>query len=629
MAAALPLLERRLRAAPPPAAEHYAVCKAGCVALAKAAAAVSIVGVPWEVEQSVLITRTAPFLLAGWQRVAGALTSGAASAAEAALVLIDVFICLNLVAQFLGMLGTGGPARLSEWTPVMRSLAVQLVPWLAPAVNTLAGAAKEQGGWCGGSRKGHLLAKGGVLVQSTYPRVALTASCRNAHHSVTLNTAAACISGRMAFLRPCMRGGNPPPPSCTTAGDMMLLHTTCKNVRSFLQAAGHFSTELDVQLQASPVARRQLAEALDRCALLAVAAAFNETQPSDGGGRSGGPSGAASSAAAARPVLTPDRALIAALEARWSPALLDPPALSGGAHAPPANAPALLDLANQLLAAAPAELPPAGASRSTYLRAVLAICCFTGEAGSRCSGPHRALGVSNPTALQPVAQAAVRLLPRLAAAWRLMLGSAARSELSAGMAAVGQSVATALNLEAGRLHAALASIGSCCLLATSLTGFATAQRLAHWCAAADAALRLVPDLLQLASTEGEEVAPFVILPFLVFQQTAHLTASALGARSLHLGCGGCSDCAPPAQREPLKLSAAQCRSLQVLHSTACRAVHMLFTQQWGSLAMPTELCAMATQPHAMVGAAFNVLLAAKAAAAAQGQPAGQEPPMHG
>lgn len=407
----------------------------------------------------------------------------------------------------------------------------------------------------------------------------------------------------------------------------MLLHTTCQNVRSFLDAAGQFSAELDVQLQASLVARRQLAEALDRCALLAAAAAFNGTQSNNGG-----TSGAASSAAAAQPAqpkMTPDRALIAALEARWSPALLDPPALPGGAHAPLANTPALLDLVNQLLAAAPAELPPAGATRSTYLRAVLAICCFTGVAGSRCSGPHRALVVSNPTALQPVAQAAVRLLPRLAAVWRLMLGSAAHSELSAGMAAVKQSVEIAAHLEKCDFHAALSSIGSCCLLATSVTGFATAERLAHWCAAADAALRLVPDLLQLASTGGEELAPFVFLPFLMFQQTAHLTATAMGARSLHLGCGGCSDCAAPAQREPLKLSAAQCRSLQVLHSTACRAVHMLFTPHWGSLAMPTELCAMATQPHAMVGAAFNVLLAAKAAAAAQGQPAGQEPPMHG
>lgn len=153
LAAALPLLERRLQAAPPPAAEHYAVCKAGCVALAKAAVAVSFTSVPWEVDQTVLMTRTAPFLLGGWQRIAGALTSGAASVAEAAPVLTDLFVCVNLVAQFLGMLGTQWPARASECAPVRRSLAVKLAPWLAPAVNTLVGAANELGGWCGGSRE--------------------------------------------------------------------------------------------------------------------------------------------------------------------------------------------------------------------------------------------------------------------------------------------------------------------------------------------------------------------------------------------------------------------------------------------------------------------------------------------
>lgn len=433
------------------------------------------------------------------------------------------------------------------------------------------------------------------------------------------------------------------------SGDVDFLYNACRYLHAMLDLSTSFSQALQAQLQASPAQQRQLAEALDHCALTAATAAFHQPQPGSSRGSAASRRGsagssspgtgmvAASAAAAGRAgpcEAAPEQAVIAALHARWSPALVRPPAAPGASPAKPltANARELLDLASQLLAAAPARLPPAGPQRSTYIRAALPVCCFVGQAGARYCARMPVVSEAGTPELegiavaQPATHAALRLLPRLAAAWQQLLGGASSSELSAGMQAINQDMhAAQLAASSGSIQPALYSLAVCCLLGARLTGLSTAGQLSDWCVATNAALRLVPALLPLPASDVAAFAPLPAIPFVVIHLTSHFAAAAMGERSLHLGCGGCSGCAAPAQSTPLRLTAAQARSLQVLHSTACRAVHMLLGTQSDILAALSTVPGMACHPHTAVATAFNVLLAARSAAEGQGQPEGQEP----
>lgn len=105
-------------------------------------------------------------------------------------------------------------------------------------------------------------------------------------------------------------------------------------------------------------------------------------------------------------------------------------------------------LAGRLLAPdlLPASLLPAGDSAASRSAALLAVCCYAGRAREEtqemqmadllASGSSAALQAMPPASLglapEPAAWAAVQLLPRLAAAWLLLL-SAAPGELSSAM----------------------------------------------------------------------------------------------------------------------------------------------------------------------------------------------------
>lgn len=431
---------------------------------------------------------------------------------------------------------------------------------------------------------------------------------------------------------------------------MVLLCDVCITLRIPLIQSQQFTDEFATRLQAAPAAQQQLGDALERCALMAAAACFAQAHAGGGSaGSSGGSGGVAPAPAGASPASEQsapaaqaraqtyaEDAVAAVLEARWSPALLPPWPAAACSSASLARAPRLLDLISRMLAALPAKLPAAGARRGAFLTALVTTCCFAGEAVHRCvesDDARRAaaaisvVGGLDPRSvdvLQPVAHAAVRLLPQLAAAWRLLADTEAEVLRSAAQAV--ERTAQLPIVVAGSGLLTVSSLTSCCMLAMLATNLSTPGQLADWSSAAGNMLRSVPALMRLAERSGEAVlAPLPSLPY-AFLQTAGLVAAAMGEHGLHPGCGGCRSCAAAAERAPLHLTAAQGRCLQVLHSTACRAVHLLQAVRAG---MPAATpAAITVQPHTAVAAAFNVLLAARAAASAgQSQAERQEPPL--
>lgn len=335
-------------------------------------------------------------------------------------------------------------------------------------------------------------------------------------------------------------------------------------------------------------------------------------------------------------------ALAAVLGAILTAAFAGPPTPSAKAvSTPPELAPGqLLELAGQLLGSLPAGLPPAGQQREAALHVAATVQCFVGRVADAAApiNPAAALAVLSGRmstqaelrlrADRPTAWAAMRLLPSVAAAWRLLAAASPDDVLAVVAAAAGPGapMASLQSLQGGPYMASDGvEVAVRALLylpqpAECVGSLRSEEELSEWCAAAEAALAALPDLACLVAglkAGGREVG--LSTTTAGNNLLAFVMHGCLGLLPAEGSCGpGCAHAhhADPAALAALLSSlppgshvAAQLRRL---HFTACRALF------WAAATLPEargglEGVNTTHQLHLLSRAAYTVFQAAKVA----------------